>query len=167
MLAGLREAKISRTKRIKVCYFPGERWGGGGGDWRFTIPFKFLTLRKSLIMSSSISVPTTAHIELLEQIKRRRITHLKNTTTFWNRKKRMSSASCVHRDGLHIKLNGTIMQAGNLLSRVRAFWYNVDSNKETKIVSSSNYKSLINDNSAIQLDSVTSVLKHLRLNHPQ
>ena len=26
---------------------------------------------------------------------------------------------------------------------------------------------LINDNSAIQLDSVTSVLKHLRLNHPQ
>ena len=73
-------------------------------------------------------------------------------------------------------LNGTFMVAGNLLSRTRTFGYNVDSNKETNlsndhngnsIISSSNYKYLINDNSAIQLGSAKSVLKHLRSNHPQ
>ena len=35
------------------------------------------------------------------------------------------------------------------------------------IINSTNYKSLINDNSAIQLGSVVSVLKRLRSNHPQ
>ena len=31
------------------------------------------------------------------------------------------SASHLHRDGLHLNLNGTIMLAGNLLSRIRTF----------------------------------------------
>ena len=56
------------------------------------------------------------------------------------------------------------------------FWHNEDSNEETNlsndhevinIINSSNYKSLINDNSAIQLGSVKSDLKCLRSNHPQ
>ena len=31
------------------------------------------------------------------------------------------SASHLHRDGLHLNLNGTIILAGNLLSRIRMF----------------------------------------------
>ena len=72
------------------------------------------------------------------------------------------SASHLHRDGLHLNLNSRIIiLAGNLLSRFRTFWHNEDSNKETnlsndrngKMTNSSNYKSLINDNSAIQIKS--------------
>ena len=43
------------------------------------------------------------------------------------------SASHLHRDGLHLNLNGTIMLAGNTLSGTRTFWYNEDSNKETNL----------------------------------
>ena len=66
--------------------------------------------------------------------------------------------------------------AGNLLSRIRRFGYNVHSNKQTNlnngyngnnIITSSNYKSLINDNTAIRLGSIKSVLKRLCSNHPQ
>ena len=39
--------------------------------------------------------------------------------------------------------------------------------KGSNIIGSSNYKSLINDNSTIQLGSVGSVLKQLRSNHLQ
>ena len=86
------------------------------------------------------------------------------------------SASHLHRDGLYLNLIGTIMLVGNLLSRIRKFPHNEDSNKETNlsndrngnnIINLSNYKSLINDNSAIQLGSVKSVLKRLRSNHHQ
>ena len=44
-----------------------------------------------------------------------------------------TSASHLHRDGLHLNLNGTIMLAGNILSGTRTFWYNKDSNKETNL----------------------------------
>ena len=86
------------------------------------------------------------------------------------------SASHLHRDGLHLNWNGTIILAGTLLSRIRTFWHNEDSNKETNlsndrngnnIIDSSNYKSLINDDSAIQLGNVKSVLKRLCSGHPQ
>ena len=72
-------------------------------------------------------------------------------------------------------LNGTIILAGNLLSRIGTFSHNEDSNKETNlsndhnghnIINSSNCKSLINDNSAIQLANVKSILKRLCSNHP-
>ena len=68
------------------------------------------------------------------------------------------------------------MLAGNPLSRIRNFWYNVYFNKETNlsndhngnnIVRSSNYKYLINDNSAIQFGSVKSILKWVSSNQPQ
>ena len=89
-----------------------------------------------------------------------------------------NNISALHllRDDLHLNLNDTIILAGNLLSRIRTFWRNKDSNKETNvsndrngnnIINSSNYKSLINDNSAIELGSVKSVLRRLRSNHPQ
>ena len=86
------------------------------------------------------------------------------------------SASHLHRHGLHFNLNDPIILAGNLLSRIRTFWHNQDSSKETNlsndcngsnIINSSNYKSLINDNSAIELGSVKSVLKRLCSNHLQ
>ena len=86
------------------------------------------------------------------------------------------SASHLHRHGLHFNLNDPIILAGNLLSRIRTFWHNQDSSKETNlsndcngsnIINSSNYKSLINDNSAIELGSVKSVLKRLCSNHFQ
>ena len=56
------------------------------------------------------------------------------------------------------------------------FWHNEDSNKGTNlsndhngnnIINSSDYKSLINENSAIQLGTVKSVLRCLHSNHPQ
>ena len=185
MLAGLREPKLSRSKRIKVCYFPG----GKTEDLQHHIipylkkkpdniiihigtndsPYKtedfmykeFVKVKKTInkchLNCKNIAISSPHHL-LFEQI-RRRITYLKHTTTFWNRKKGIS-ASHLHRDGLHLNLNVTIMLAGNLLSRTLTFWYNLDSNKETnlsnnhngnKIISSSNYKSLINDNSAILL----------------
>ena len=86
------------------------------------------------------------------------------------------SASHLHRHGLHFNLNDPIILAGNLLSRIRTFWHNQDSSKETNlsndcngsnIINSSNYKSLINDNSAIEMGSVKSVLKRLCSNHFQ
>ena len=65
------------------------------------------------------------------------------------------------------------MLVGNLSSRIRTFSYNVDFNEGRNLsndhngnnIITSNYESLINDNSAIQLDSVKSVLKHFSLNH--
>ena len=42
-------------------------------------------------------------------------------------------ASHLHRDGLHLNLNSTTMLAGNLLSRIRTFGHNVDSNKEINL----------------------------------
>ena len=39
------------------------------------------------------------------------------------------SASHLHRDGLHLNLNGTIILVVNLLSRICTFWQNEDSNK--------------------------------------
>ena len=83
------------------------------------------------------------------------------------------SASYLHKNDLHLNLNDTIILAGNLLSRIRTFWHNEDSNKETNlsngnnIINSSNYKSLINENLAIQLGCVKSVLTRLRSNHRQ
>ena len=71
---------------------------------------------------------------------------------------------------------GIIMLFGNLLSRIRTFWYNMNSNKEANlsnehnginIINLSNYRSLTNDNSAIQLGSVQSVLKSRHSNHYQ
>ena len=43
------------------------------------------------------------------------------------------SVSHLHRDGLHLNLNGATMLAGNLLSRIRTFSHNVDSDKETNL----------------------------------
>ena len=86
------------------------------------------------------------------------------------------SASNLHWDSLLLNSHGTVILAGNLLSRILTFWQNEDSTKETNlsnclngnnIINSSNYKSLINDNSAIQLGSGNSVLKRLCSNHPQ
>ena len=82
----------------------------------------------------------------------------------------------LHGNGLHLNLNGKITLAGSFLSRRRTLWHNEDSNKETNlnndhnsnnIINLSNYKSLINDNSAIQFSMVKSVLKSLCSNHPQ
>ena len=82
----------------------------------------------------------------------------------------------MHKDDLHSNLNGTIILAGNLSSRIRTFWHYEGSNKETNlsndrngnnIINSWNYKSLINHNSATQLGSVKSVLKRLCSNHRQ
>ena len=56
MLAGLRKAKLSRSKRIKVRYFPG----GKTGDLQYHL---IHILRKDQVISSPISVPTTVYIK--------------------------------------------------------------------------------------------------------
>ena len=79
--------------------------------------------------------------------------------------------------GLHLNFNGSTVLAGNLLSMIWMFWYNVDSNEQISLsneqhendrINSSNYNSSINNIPAISDNcNVNSVLRHLRLNHPQ
>ena len=69
------------------------------------------------------------------------------------------------------------MLAGNLLSRIRMFWCNTNSSEQISLsneqhnhnrINSSNYNSSINDTPAISDNcNVNSVLRRLRLNHPQ
>ena len=108
MLAGLREPKLSRSKRIKVCYFPG----GKTEDLQYHLipylkkkpdniiihigtndsPYKtedfmykeFVKVKKTInkchLNCKNIVISSPHHL-LFEQI-RRRITYLKHTTTF-------------------------------------------------------------------------------------
>ena len=205
MLAGLREAKLSRSKRIEVRYFPD----GKTEDLQYHLflylkkepdniiiqigtndsPYKtegfiykeLVNIKKTIIkfhpnckniVISSPSVRTDKkeannilkkYNNILKQEERNVIFH------------NNISGSHLHLDGLHLNLNGTIILAGNLLSRIRTFWHNEDSNNGTNlsndhngnnIINSSDYKSLINENSAIQLGTVKSVLRCLHSNHP-
>ena len=109
MLAGLREAKLSRSKRIKVRYFPG----GKTEDLQYHLipylkkepdnniihictndsPYKtedfiykeLVNFKETIIKfhwNSRIAKTLSYHHLLFEQIRRKRITYLKNTTTF-------------------------------------------------------------------------------------
>ena len=173
MLAGLREAKLSTSKMTKVRYFQGgktEDYIQRIGECKEAMT-KFYSNCKNIVISSPIV--WTDKEEANNILKKYKILKQEERNVIFHNN---ISASHLHRDSLHLDLNGTIILAGNLLSRIRKFWHNEDFNKATNlsndgngnnINNSSNYKSLINDNSAIQLDSVKSVLKRLRSNHPQ
>ena len=86
--------------------------------------------------------------------------------------------SHLNKDGLHLNFNGSTVLDGNLLSTIRIFWCNVDSNGKISLsnneqhendrINSSNYNSSMNNIPAISdTCTVNSVLRHLRLNHPQ
>ena len=205
MLARLRESKLSRSKRIKVCYFPGGKTkdvqyhqisylkkepdniiihiGTNDSPYKMEdfIYKELVNVKETInkfhpncknIVISSLTVRTDKEVNNILQKYTNILKQEERNVIFHND----ILASHLHRDGLHLNLNGLIMLAGNLLSRILTFRYNVDSNKETNlsishnddnIISLSNYKSLINDNSTIQLDSVNSVFKNLRSNHSQ
>ena len=120
MLAGLREAKLSRNKKIKVRFFPGAK--SQDSEYHL-IPY----LKKSSIILSSISVLMTVrtnlmiyytnnfwmsnkscintiqiakissrHLLLFEQINKRQITYLKSIIASWNRKQKSSNITPSH-----------------------------------------------------------------------
>ena len=151
MLVGSREAKLSRGKRIKFRYFPGGKtedlqyhlipylkkepdniiihFGTNDSPYK-TEDFiykdlvnvketitKFHPNCKNIVIPSPI-VQTDRkeannilkkYNNILKQ-EERHVTFQKNI-----------SASHLHRDGLHLNLNGTVILAGNLLSRIRTF----------------------------------------------
>ena len=106
MLAGLREAKLSRNKRIKVGYFPG----GKAEDLRYHlirylkkepdniiihigtnnslnkmedfIYKELVNVRETIIKFHRTAKKMAYHHLLFKQIRRKRITYLKNTATF-------------------------------------------------------------------------------------
>ena len=133
---------------------------------------KFHLNCKNIVLSSPIVWTDEKEVNNILKKYSNILKQEENNVIFYNN----ISASHWHRDGLHLDLNGTIILAGNLLSRIHMFWHNEDSYKETNlsndhnannIINSSDYKSLINDNSSIQLGSVKSFLKRLHSNHPQ
>ena len=206
MSAGLSDTKPSRIKRIKVSYFPGAKIedlqyhlipylkkkpdniiihiGINDSPYKtedFTC--KELVNVKETINKLDVN-PKNIVISspFVQTYKKEANNLLKKYNNILKREERdiifhnNISASRLHRDGLHLNLNDTAMLAGKLLSRIRTFWYNADSDKETNlsndlngnnIISPSDYKSLINYNSAFQLGSVKSVLKSIRSNQPQ
>ena len=162
MLAGLRGPKLSRSKRIKVCYFAG----GKTEDLHYRLipylkkepeniiihigtnnsPYK----REDFIYKELVSVkeainkfhPNCKNIVISSSIirtdKKEANNILKKYKNFLKQEERNAifhniSVSHLHRDGQHLNLNGTTMLAENLLSRIRTFSHNVDSHKETNL----------------------------------
>ena len=151
MLAGLREAKLSRSKRIKVRYFPG----GKTEDLQYHLipylkkkpdniiihigtndsPYKTedLIYKELLNVKETINKfhPNCKNIVISSPIVRTDRNEANNILKRFNTILKQEeknvifhnniSASHLHRDGLHLNLNGTIMLAGNLLSRIRTF----------------------------------------------
>ena len=151
MLAGLREAKLSRSKRIKVRYFPG----GKTEDLQYHLipylkkkpdniiihvgtndnPYKTedLIYKELLNVKETINKfhPNCKNIVISSSIVRTDRNEANNILKRFNTILKQEeknvmfhnniSASHLHRDGLHLNLNGAIMLAGNLLSRIRTF----------------------------------------------
>ena len=151
MLAGLREAKLSRSKRIKVRYFPG----GKTEDLQYHLipylkkkpdniiihigtndsPYKTedLIYKELLNVKETINKfhPNCKNIVISSPIVRTDRNEANNILKRFNTILKQEeknvifhsniSASHLHRDGLHLNLNGTIMLAGNLLSSIRTF----------------------------------------------
>ena len=162
MLAGLRGPKLSRSKRIKVCYFAG----GKTGDLHYRlIPYlkkepeniiihigtnnspyetedfiyKELVSVKEAINKFHPNCKNIISSPIIRTDKKEANNILKKYKNFLKQEERNAifhnniSVSHLHRDGLHLNLNGTTMLAGNLLSRIRTFSHNVDSDKETNL----------------------------------
>ena len=178
MLAGLIEAKRSRTKRIKVRYFPG----GKTEDLQYHLipylkkepdniiihigtnnsPYKTEDfIYKELVNVKETIIkfhPNCKNIVISSPIVRTDKKEANNILKKYNNILKQEernvifhnniSASHLHRDGLHLNLNGTNILAGNLLLRIRTFLHNEDSNKGTNlsndhngnIINSSDYK---------------------------
>ena len=151
MLAGLREAKLSKSKTIKVRYFPG----GKTEDLQYHLipylkkkpdniiihvgtndsPYKTedLIYKELLNVKQTINKfhPNCKNIVISSPIVRTERNEANNILKRFNTILKQEEknvifhnnilASHLHRDGLHLNLNGTIMLAGNLLSRIRSF----------------------------------------------
>ena len=150
MLTGLREAKLSRIKRIKVRYFPGGKTEdlqyhlvpylkketdnvtihiGTSGSPYHTEDFIY----KELVnVKETINKPhTNSRNVILSPIvcteKKKVNSILKKYINILKQEERNIifqnniSALHLHMDGLHLNFNGKIISAGNLLSRIRTF----------------------------------------------
>ena len=151
MLAGLREAKLSRSKRIKVHYFPG----GKTEDLQYHLlvylrkepdniiihigtkdtPFKtedfiykelvnvketitkFQPNCKNIVISSPIVQTDKTEANNILKMCNNILKQEERNVIFYDN----ISALHLHRDGLHLNLNSTIILAGNLFSRICTF----------------------------------------------
>ena len=141
MLAGLREAKVSRSKRIKVRYFPGRKTE----DLQYHLILYLKKEPDNIIIHIGINdSPYKTEDFIYKELVNVKETIIKfhpncknfvkeanNILKKYNNISKQEernvifhnniSASHLHGDGLHLNLNGTIILAGNLLSRVRMF----------------------------------------------
>ena len=151
MLAGLREAKLSRGKRISARYFPGGKTedlqdhlipylnkkpdniiihvGTNNGPYKT----EDLIYKELLNVKETINKfhPNCKNIVIPSPIVRTDRNEANNILKRFNTILKQEeknvifhnniSASHLPRDGLHLNLNGTVMLAGNLLSRIRTF----------------------------------------------
>ena len=141
MLAGLREAKVSRSKRIKVRYFSG----GKTEDLQYHLILYLKKEPDNIIIHIGINdSPYKTEDFIYKELVNVKETIIKfhpncknfvkeanNILKKYNNISKQEernvifhnniSASHLHGDGLHLNLNGTIILAGNLLSRVRMF----------------------------------------------
>ena len=86
---------------------------------------KFHPNRKNLVISSPIVRTDKKDVNNVLQKCNNIFKHQERNVIF------LRNILALHRDGLHLNAHGTIMLAGNRLSRTRTFRYNVDSSKET------------------------------------
>ena len=141
MLAGLREAKVSRSKRIKVRYFPG----GKTEDLQYHLILYLKKEPDNIIIHIGINdSPYKTEDFIYKELVNVKETIIKfhpncknfvkeanNILKKYNNISKQEernvifhnniSALHLHGDGLHLNLNGTIILAGNLLSRVHIF----------------------------------------------
>ena len=151
MLVGSKEAKLSRSKRIKVRYFPG----GKTEDLQYHLipylkkesddiiihigtndsPYKTedFTYKELVNVKEAITKfhPNCKNIVISSSIVRTDRKEVNNILKKYNNILKQEerhvifhnniSALHLHRDGLHLNLNGRVILAGNLLSRIRTF----------------------------------------------
>ena len=162
MIAGLREAKLSRNRKVKVRFLPGAK----ANDLIFHL-IQYLNKKPDNIIihigtnDGPYSNENTIYVEI-KKIKELIKTHhldcrnifisspilrldnkraanvLKNYINIFKREEHniilhdSIDESHLHRDGLHLNVKGTIALAQNFISRIRRFSCNADSNRVLK-----------------------------------
>ena len=151
MLVRSREAKLSRGKRIKFRYFPGGKtedlqyhlipylkkepdniiihFGTNDSPYKTEdFIYKELVNVKEAITKFHPNCKNIVIPLPIVQIDRKEVNNiLKKYNNILKQEERHVtfykniSASHLHRDGLHLNLNGTVILAGNLLSRICTF----------------------------------------------
>ena len=151
MLAGLREAKLSRNKKIKVCFFPGAKTEdlqyhlipylkkkpdnnmihSGTNDSSYKsedlIYKEFLNVKQIIHKHHPNCKNIVVSSLVIRTDKQEANSILKKYNSILKQKEKKVifysniTPSYLNKDGLHLNFNGSTVLAGNLLSRIRMF----------------------------------------------